>query len=761
MINARHTRASLKLALAEYNLSTDGKKTEMIRRLNTYVDSKRQHWDSDIVYENQINLKDTDEIYLGTRYNKINSNGLIRYVYNKPNYDMYIDRNLLKMYLITNKPVPSIVVETIINIYESKEHKKTKTPHIPLKSIPRKYNPTNITSQSPWFRNILYNHQVCEIDWMKRLEQSISTQQQRYKHLVNNNEYKCFTEFDKSIVFNVQDHEIHVGSKDNQRFHYMKTQGGILSDAVGLGKTLTIIGLIIENHVTQTLHNKIDPIKFQMYPDTNVTLVICPSYLVSQWSNEIMKHVDPPLKHCVITGKKQHQELSYKDILTCDVVLVSDKFIRSSYYTEHNTSFSELQLNHDDPLTVCAPNLSFVEWRRIVLDEGHMTLSSHCMSMTAKYKWYVSGTPVLSNLLYEFLGWNIDYQVKPYIRSFVLARRKQDVTINIPNYRIVNKEIEMSFFETHIYESCKQVYSKLMLRQLCGTILVNPAFKHNKEYNVTMFHDHLTTHNRNMIDTLRDKLAQKTRDINYFNKLLAEPGVPEEHVHQIHTNIKRLTSDMEAIQMNTNEIERTNTYQDNVICELKNNKISCSICYEQLCGDTISITSCCHFYCDACIAKINTCSICRNPFTLTKLNTNSTMINQYGSKIACLIEYINRFSGDKIVVYSQWGKNLGIIDKCLTEQGIPHVLFNNNLSKNQTMIAQFNDDVDVILLSSQTNYCGLDLYKSKHIIFMDKLFGKPEKIREIEKQMIGRAYRIGQTESVHVVRMILKNTIES
>ena len=137
------------------------------------------------------------------------------------------------------------------------------------------------------------------------------------------------------------------------------------------------------------------------------------------------------------------------------------------------------------------------------------------------------------------------------------------------------------------------------------------------------------------------------------------------------------------------------------------------------------------------------------------------MINQYGSKISCLIDYIRSVPGEKIIVYSQWSKNLGIIDKCLTEQAITHILFNNNLSKNQKMIAQFNEDVDVILLSSQTNHCGLDLYKSKHIVFMDKLFGKPEKVREIEEQMIGRAYRIGQTDTVHVVRMILKNTIES
>mmetsp|Transcript_28934 Transcript_28934/g.25554 ORF Transcript_28934/g.25554 Transcript_28934/m.25554 type:complete len:93 (+) Transcript_28934:1-279(+) len=66
-----------------------------------------------------------------------------------------------------------------------------------------------------------------------------------------------------------------------------------------------------------------------------------------------------------------------------------------------------------------------------------------------------------------------------------------------------------------------------------------------------------------------------------------------------------------------------------------------------------------------------------------------------------------------------------------------------------------NKGFDVLLISSKCVSVGLNLQCANHIIFLD-----PQTNVSLDKQAIGRCWRLGQTKKVNVYRLITKGTIE-
>lgn len=769
----KYTIPFLKEELSKYNLSTKGKKAELQERLFNYYDEIRENWKSDIIYvSDTLEFSKKDEVFLGTRYNTIYGNGLLRFEKNQDNYDMYIDRNLLKKYIIEEIKIPNGVIEAIINIYTSKLKKTRKSIKFPHSSKPSKFN-HKIIQQHTWIKTTLYQHQLESIYWMKKLEQKIQSNTLFYKYKTNGEQHMVFPEFDPSLIFDIQNKKIVIGSNENTLDYYMKTSGGILADEVGLGKTLTIISLFIENNTKNQIFNKIDPIKYNFYPNCNCNLVICPGYLVDQWSNEIFKHIQPPLKHYIITGKKQHEELTYKNLLTSDVIIVSDKFLRSNYYNSLKLSFSDLQLNNKNPLETTSPLLYHIEWNRIILDEGHLILSNdiNCEQIdkiSSKFRWFVSATPEIKHLQ-NFLKWNVENDnIEPFINSFYLSRTKKEVkNVIIPDYTEEIDLITMTYFERQIYENYRTTGNKLLLRQLCSSILVCDEFKEQKHKTLKEFQTHLMNENHTKIKEISNIIIKKEKEIEYYNHLIEQEKdkMPEELFCQTEKNIEILQEDIKNYNLETQNLSRSIGYQENVLKNMEQKEHTCLICFDAIDKENIIITSCCHIYCAKCVNQITNCSICRKPFTTTHLNIQedlqSKLIHYYGSKIAKLINHLQKIKSQnpdfKALIYSQWNKMLTIISECLSNAELNHVICNNNMKQIKSILEKFQHDSNIMLLSLQSHHSGLDLHNATHIFFMDVL---DEKSEEIETQAIGRAYRIGQTEKIKIVRLVMKDTIE-
>ena len=64
-----------------------------------------------------------------------------------------------------------------------------------------------------------------------------------------------------------------------------------------------------------------------------------------------------------------------------------------------------------------------------------------------------------------------------------------------------------------------------------------------------------------------------------------------------------------------------------------------------------------------------------------------------------------------------------------------------------------------MLLSSQNSAAGLNLTQATHVIMLD-VASKPELAKVTDSQAVARAHRIGQDKTVHVIRLITKDTVE-
>jgi DNA repair protein RAD5 len=106
-------------------------------------------------------------------------------------------------------------------------------------------------------------------------------------------------------------------------------------------------------------------------------------------------------------------------------------------------------------------------------------------------------------------------------------------------------------------------------------------------------------------------------------------------------------------------------------------------------------------------------------------------------------------------------KSLHVVEQCLSENNISCVIFSNDISKIGKILQDFKDNkTRVLLLSVQTHNAGLDLYQANNVLFMDALKGDPCDILKKEEQAHGRVHRIGQTDTVKIVKFVIEQSIE-
>ena len=116
----------------------------------------------------------------------------------------------------------------------------------------------------------------------------------------------------------------------------------------------------------------------------------------------------------------------------------------------------------------------------------------------------------------------------------------------------------------------------------------------------------------------------------------------------------------------------------------------------------------------------------------------------------------------KIIVFSQWDNMLKLISKVFDDYNINHIFLNGSLNIITSKLRKFKleNDLSVVLMSSDKSPSGLNLTEATTVILLDTLNTTKEKAQIIEEQAIGRAVRIGQKDEVLVKRFIMRNSIE-
>ena len=147
--------------------------------------------------------------------------------------------------------------------------------------------------------------------------------------------------------------------------------------------------------------------------------------------------------------------------------------------------------------------------------------------------------------------------------------------------------------------------------------------------------------------------------------------------------------------------------------------------------------------------------VCCDP-RLLKLGAASQL--QQSAKLEQLLDMLPEMVADgrKILLFSQFTQMLSLIEQELPRLGIPWVKLTGQSKNRDAIIDRFTSgEVPLFLISLKAGGVGLNLPQADTVIHYDPWWNPA-----VENQATDRAHRIGQTQSVWVLKLVAQGTIE-
>ncbi len=147
--------------------------------------------------------------------------------------------------------------------------------------------------------------------------------------------------------------------------------------------------------------------------------------------------------------------------------------------------------------------------------------------------------------------------------------------------------------------------------------------------------------------------------------------------------------------------------------------------------------------------------VCCDP-RLLKLSAASQV--RQSAKLEQLLDMLPEMvaEGRKILLFSQFTEMLGLIEKALPALNIPWVKLTGQSKNRDAIIDKFTSgQVPLFLISLKAGGVGLNLPQADTVIHYDPWWNPA-----VENQATDRAHRIGQKQSVWVLKLVAQGTIE-
>ncbi|KAI6693437.1 hypothetical protein NL676_021147 [Syzygium grande] len=597
-------------------------------------------------------------------------------------------------------------------------------------------------------------------------------------------EYRICDEAASSIYVNVCSGEATTQFPDAQQM----ARGGILADAMGLGKTVMTIALIHArpsrrrpdaqkfltedaDDIDSTKRRKRDSSIRNMQKVKGGTLIICPMALLSQWKDELETHSKPESISIFVHygGDRTNDPRVFSGY---DVVLTTYGVLTAAYKHDQDDSIFHR-----------------VEWYRVVLDEAHtikswMTQGAQAaFALLSHFRWCLTGTPIQNNLqdlysLIHFLrvepwcnwAWWKKRIQSPYeggdgrgiklvriiLNSLMLRRTKESKDkegrpiLSLPPTDIQTIECEQSEAEQDFYDALFR-RSKVRFDQFVaqGKVLHNFA-------------------------SILELLLRLRQCCNHPFLVMSRSD------SQQYADLNKLARkflDMNPHSASCNQIVPSRAYVEEVVDGIRRGEnTECPICLES--ADDPVLTPCAHRMCRECLLSSwlthssGLCPICRQMLRKNDLITCPTESQfrvdveknwKESSKVSKLLDCLENIrqsgSGEKSIVFSQWTSFLDLLEIPLKRRKFGYLRFDGKLAQKQRerILKEFNETNDkmILLMSLRAGGVGLNLTAASHVFLMDPWWNPA-----VEEQAIMRIHRIGQKRTVSVRRFIVKDTVE-
>ncbi|CAN9434088.1 unnamed protein product [Alternaria alternata] len=507
----------------------------------------------------------------------------------------------------------------------------------------------------------------------------------------------------------------HAVSNARCMFKPEETGGGILADEMGMGKTLSILALVIRTlnaaHSWAT-QNETSEGEISQTPRCNrrsrATLIVASSDLmINEWFQELDKHFDESSRRVlkVIKYHGPHRHTPTDRFLEADIVI-----------TTYHTLASDL--------TGTKGVLRDIEWYRLVLDEAHIirrqstVLYRTVAEFSARSRWCLTGTPIQNRLedigsLFAFL------RISPFHNLSTFRK-----CIAIP-FDEGSKRRNMAI------ERFTRLLDSLCLRRT-KDVLHLPDEKHR----VRRIH----------LSSEEQAQYKHTYDI-MFRTIKNQNGVFDQ----------KSTLGMFQVQLQLRIICNHGTWQQ----PFSWNRRKLHLLDER----------------EAVEASLGrdgeiTCSACRQTLPLFNTAPRSNHASQEdtyfrpngrSSKMESLMEDVSvDVWNTKSIIFTCWTRTLDLLQfyvRQISNNTWTHERIDGECStaKRERILQRFADDPNlrVLIMTTGTGAVGLNLAMANRVFIVE-----PQWNPSVENQAVARALRLGQKQTVLVTRYVVEQTVE-
>ena len=576
-------------------------------------------------------------------------------------------------------------------------------------------------------------------------------------------------------------------------YHGTKTYAdyGVLGDEVGSGKSLVILGYLAHlkeqggfeqtrNTLYRYSYSHLFTVYSRTYPDLSGTsLIVVPHTLFRQWQTYCKLHTNLNV-YSVKTSKDLYGKhlldasggsLLRNELLKSDVVLVSNTLYDEVIVEarRQNVTWKRMFIDEVDsiyiPGTNPKPNAAFTwfitaTWPNFIFN-GH-SVRPHLLEYYEQNQTKFSaelGTWLKAELgIQQYAGYNfgrvtyLRIRSANWLRSFQSDHPLRAVTLLMthPDFLKVSQQMPGIQEQTLL---CLQPRSHQQVLSIVNPSVRNMIHAGNIEgalaelgvdVNTPMnIVEAATAEREKELDRLRKTLAFK-QTIEY-----ATPKAKEEALASLQSKITHIEE-----QLKTFRERLTSTTVE-----------ECPICYEDPKQNAATLTPCCsRIFCGGCIlqsmARGLSCPMCRSSIQTNQLvrivETEKTPkkkkkdeIPKLLSKHRQLMKFLKENPEARVLVFSRYENPFINLEADCDSEGITyHTLRGNKDCIAATIRAFEKGEKRVLFLPTQSAGAGLNLVTATHIVMLHAM--TPEE----EKQVVGRAYRLGRMLPLNVVRLL-------
>ena len=553
---------------------------------------------------------------------------------------------------------------------------------------------------------------------------------------------------------------------------------GILGDSVGVGKSLMVLGHIARLPIIQSLDkmtsmgmnstNQVFSIKQDTISDLSEAgcLIVVPHTLFRQWADYIKKQTN--LRHVLLDKKKVVQEDNFREnLMAADVVLISN-----TLYKE----FSGWQTNQQ------------LRWKRVFIDEADtIHLINGYPKPIARFTWFITASWM--NILFpnETL-----YIAKQALVTSVFAENSEFPRLKSHFESAYNTDRPYSYmrysmtsynFFREVMNSTHRLRGRLVIR--CADEFVQESISLPVLHRINiMCRAPLTQrivlqavpadvqnllHGGDIagaISALGVKIEDTTGLIDAVTMNLKKELQRLKATYEFKAGLEYSTPQSKEIALKSLEekMKRTETSIKDIHDRIEGFKDEmCPICYDEP-AESLVTPCCSRIFCGQCIltclTRSTACPMCRCVIPIKNLTkvvkekettaiVESSPEEQLEKKSEALFRIFKENPQGRFLVFGRYDNPFTTMEESITGLGLRvKQLKGNKDAVASTLRAFQGGDLRCLLLNSHYAGSGLNITAATHVILLHAM------THEEEKQILGRAYRMGRTAPLHFIRLL-------